>query len=721
MKNLRLVKLLTYFIPIVVLIFVLITCKKDVEPITPITPTDVIEIETFVQVATGSITSSGGIITVNKPENAIDGMTINAQSGTFSDNKQFTVSTATIKSHKFGQYFNPITPVIKISNGGDYANKIIEVKIPIKLPSGHFPLAFFFDEVNGKLEAVPVLKYDNTSVTVGTRHFSTSFLAQQNMMIKQAKVKAGESYSNIIISSLSESVINQTPTIASGYKPTIDDWEFINYGSYIASGGHCAGQNMAAMWYYFEKKPTEGNLFNKFSDNSILWQDNAKGYKFCSVIHQDLDWEGNLIGIFDKYIDKNQELDKFKLYMIAGAMLVTGEPQGIGIYRQKGTNTDGTPIYGGHDLICYQVSVSTGKLYISDPNTPGIAQTINYSNNKFKPYSAKPNGNEPSTAYPFVTYYAKTAYIEWDKISNRWDELLNKTIGTVAPNTFPAYTIWAKSGLGFELKDNMVVSSDTLITNIICPTSEVFYNVQNQKLIGMNVFDQNGNRIDKVINGYTSMVKLNPGLNKIGYYVYGWRIKSKYTDGTYIDKFVDFKWLNITYTKLTPSNLVISDGSFFLDGDFEVSSESPNVPRNTWIKINSFGGFFDPTTLKESNGTVTGSFLHSKWIPFQVSFNPVTFELTGLKYNAKTTYSNGDVDEESINIAPIPVKYFQKIESQSSAYVTYYWEISGTDVLKYVTESKKYWTSGTTKNWTNKMVNADRNSLTISVEFKKQK
>ena len=50
------------------------------------------------------------------------------------------------------------------------------------------------------------------------------------------------------------------------------------------------------------------------------------------------------------------------------------------------------------------------------------------------------------------------------------------------------------------------------------------------------------------------------------------------------------------------------------------------------------------------------------------------------------------------------------------------WQIiSGLDVLKYVTESKRYsiYKNGD-ESWTNKMVVADRNSLVISVEFKKQ-
>jgi hypothetical protein len=235
----------------------------------------------------------------------------------------------------------------------------MSITIPVKIPAGHIPLGFYLDESTGKLEGIPFKSITANSITLLTRHFLNANKLKSAEIKEKSLSGAG---ANIMISSISESVLNGQPIIASGFKPGVDDWEFVNYGSYIAPGGHCAGQNMTAMWYFFEKKSTEGSLFNKFSDNPKLWQDNARGYRFCSVLHNDLNWDGTVATLFDKYIDKNQELDKLKLLTIAGTMLVTGEPQGVGIYFQNGTKTDGTPTYAGHDLICYKVSVGGGKL-----------------------------------------------------------------------------------------------------------------------------------------------------------------------------------------------------------------------------------------------------------------------------------------------------------------------------------------------------------------------
>ena len=510
-----------------------------------------IEIGSTVEVASSTISTSGGSIKVAKPDTPVDGMEITIPANSFTTPQSFKVSYSEIKSHDFGQNFSPISPMITIAYDGGYSNDLMKVSIPVKVPEGHIPLGFYLDETTGKLEGIPVQNYSSNSITLLTRHFLPgSKLHTGASSLKSANAETGKG-ANIIISSISESVLNLQPIIASGFKPGVDDWEFINRGSYIASGGHCAGQSISAMWYYFEKKPTEGNLFNKFSDNAKLWQDNARGYRFCSVIQKDLGQDDFLNNVLRNYIRYNQDLDKLKFYTMAGAMLITGEPAYISIAFQNGADANGNPIYAGHALVCYQIAPNEGKVYISDPNLPAVGQSIQLENGKFKPYVAKLNGDEASLPFPYISILAKSAMIEWDKIGKRYNELQDNTIGTVAPNTFPSYTMWVNDGAGYELKEGSIVTKDTLITNTICPTAEVGYTIQNKKLIGMTVLDQNGNNIDKATNEYTSIVKLKPGSNKLGFYVFGWRSSSKNTDGTYRDKFIDFKWLTINHIPLS--------------------------------------------------------------------------------------------------------------------------------------------------------------------------
>jgi len=554
----------------------------------------------FADLSTTTIGSAGTTVKITKPGTPVDGLEVTVPANGYTTNPTLKIAYATVKNHQFGANFNPISPLISISLDGSYSKGLMSVTIPVTIPQGHIPLGFYIDDATGKLEGIPFSNITSNSITLLTRHFLPASKLKSGAVNLKSAAPTG---ANIIISSISESLLNGQPIISSGFKPGTDDWEFVNYGSYIAPGGHCAGQNMAAMWYFFEKKPTEGKLNDKFSDNANFWQDNAKGYKFCSVIHKDLEWDGLFASIFDKYIDKNQEMDKQKLLTIAGVMLLTGEPQGIGIYRQTGTNTDGTPKYSGHDLICYQVSVSSGKLFISDPNTPGTGQTIEFTNNKFQPYLAKLNGDDVSNPYPFVTYYAKTAYIEWDKIGKRWGEVLNNTIGTVVPNTFPSYTFWATNGVGYEVKDGLTVNVDSLLTMAICPTAEVSFTVQDQKIIGHIIVDKDGKGLSKAKADGTAATFLKPGPNILGVYIVGWRESSK-TNGEYNNRFVDFKWLTVNNIPLTISpNPLYGELSKNYSFTARPKGYAPKSAKYVW----DFGDGSSQTTVL-SDSTVTHTY-----------------------------------------------------------------------------------------------------------------
>lgn len=519
------------------------------------TPSKNLEIASVTELSEELVSSSGGTINVQAPASAIDGMEIKVPANSYSSTKTFTISTADIENHNLGKHFNPITPLILIDNGGGYADNIIEITIPIEISTGEIPLGFYYNEISGTLESIPTKEYTSKSITLLTRHFmSESDFKAETSTEKSSPVPISSS-SKLVVSSISESLINATPVISSGFMVGTDDWEFTNYGSYIAPGGHCAGQNMAAMWYYYEQKLNgKEQLFGRFSTHDNLWQDNAIGYRFCSVIHADLEWDGKVATFFENYIDKNQSIDKMKFYTIAGAMMLTGEPQGIGIYRQTGTYADGKPKYGGHDLICYQIAPNEGKLFISDPNKPGIGQTILLKDDKFEPYIAKQNGNAASNPYPFVTYYAKTAYIEWDKIAKRYTELLDSSIGYMSPNDFPDYQIFVKhKNENYEFWDGITVSNDTLRCVVDCPSAALFYSVDNKRYTGFAIYNEQGQIVSVSEAEWKKYTILKPGLNKLGFYIYGWRngymLQSDNTQ--YAPKFIDFKWFNVYNSKLS--------------------------------------------------------------------------------------------------------------------------------------------------------------------------
>lgn len=443
--------------------------------------TDQIKTGQKVEISSTPISSTGGTIKVSKPGTPVDGVEIVIPPGAYATTQTIDIAYSEIKSHLLGAYFNPVSPLINVRCDGGYSNDLMTITIPVNIPDGHIPIGFYLDRSTGKLEGIPVASATSNSITLLTRHFfSGNKLRVDESSLKSASVEKNEG-ANIIVSSMSESILRAQPMISSGFTPGVDDWEFTNYGSYIASGGHCAGQTVTSMWYYFEKKAGEGSLFSRFSESPKLWQDNARGYRLCSVIQEDMSWEGEVQSLFGKYIDRNQETDQLK---ICGSRL---------------------------DLL------------------PG-----------FDPF-------------PFISCYAKTAVIDWVKIGKRYSELLDNTIGTVAPNAFPSYTIRVLDGAGYEMKDDLAVTRDTLRTIAICPDSKMAYVVNGQRHIGIEVYDQNGDGVSrqegsmdpKVPLRSMNYVVLKPGLNRLGYYVAGWLTECKYDNGNFYNVFVDFKWFDV--------------------------------------------------------------------------------------------------------------------------------------------------------------------------------
>jgi hypothetical protein len=326
--------------------------------------------------------------------------------------------------------------------------------------------------------------------------------------------------------------------IDSGFRPGIDDWEFVNWGSYIAQGGQCEGQSLSALWYYSTQPDGKDLcLYGRYDNNGnqpatpALWQDDSLGYRFASVIQTDI----SSLDFANKFwlnmggIDWVLENNKWKMVQVDGisnestwclfaySIYATHEPQLVIIWSKDG---------GGHAMICYEIK--DGNLYIADPNYPGNTERrIEYTNGKFKPYNSGANAAEIKKgnghAYENIQYYAKSTVVSWSKIAQRWTEFKNKTIGS---DKFPAYTIQYKDEKGVykELKDGFV-STNKLID----------INADSQVGGGINVY-RDGVELTWDANGNYTLL---PGNNQLGVYF----SKSINNDLSYID----FKYINVVY------------------------------------------------------------------------------------------------------------------------------------------------------------------------------
>ncbi|MCX6152012.1 MAG: PKD domain-containing protein [Ignavibacteriales bacterium] len=512
------------------------SCKKSSDnPTGPEENSGKVTVGESIDLKTQSIGSTGGTIKVDKPGDKLNGMEIIVPTSAFTQTKNFKISYAEIKEHKFGPDFNPITPMIRIDYGGGYADSVMTLKLPATVPPGQFAMGFYYNEESGELEGIPVIAINDNEIVLATRHFSGNHLSNGKSLGKQLSsngIMAPKTYVDIIAASMQTSKLFELQE--SGFRPGIDDWEFANYGSYIAPGGHCTGQSMTAMWYYNVHKlgMNEPSLYGRFETiPGDLWQDNPGGFRFASVVWKDQNpatrqaWLVNFNNIGTKRFSR----DSLHYLAFAYAIHLTKQPQLTEIWNAT----------GGHAMIVYKTNFRV--LSIADPNFPSsYSRLISLgSDGKFIPYESKANANDPPTIYPEINYVAKSSLFSFEKIGQRWTEVENKTIGN---DLFPAYQLKIKNDNDKELTDQMNTEKDTLKVYGNGPASAC---IGGTSYLWVQVFNDKGNKISVQADEFKGIpvIPLKAGLNKLGLYIQGRIGNDKW-------RFLDFKWFNIYYSSL---------------------------------------------------------------------------------------------------------------------------------------------------------------------------
>ncbi len=463
-----------------------------------------------VEVATRSLPSSGGIITIATVGSPINGMEIDVPAGAYSDARTFHISQAPITGHEFGPDFNPLTPLITIENGGGYSDDPITVTIPVKVPAGHFAMPFMYDQGTGRLEALPLVYADSTQVSFITRNFQHSTTAAFG------KGTAGGPRSSILISSTDAATLDGT--FDSGFEMGIDNCQFVNWGSYVEPDGHCGGQSIATMWYYStRKKNGSPGLYGLFDNDGVertpaIWYDDVHLYRFCSIVQTRQNWNSLNIKYFE---DKSWERDLATYRSIAFAIRETGDPQCIYL-------SDDGPV--GHAIIAYRTS--NGKIMVCDPNYPEQEKreiVFDRRLGDFEPYNSGSTAGSVGTKYFNIHCAANSALIDWNELEELWKKVLN---GTIGDDVFPAVRIKVR-----DMNNDYVPLTDGMKvpTHMTIDVSADAFEPQ------FRVFDF---ATQGIITDNDRDFKLPPGKQRIGIYYKG---PGDFWNSNYIG----FKWFNV--------------------------------------------------------------------------------------------------------------------------------------------------------------------------------
>ena len=558
----------------VVLILFTAACQKDDNP-TP--STKKIETGTFTDISTTEVGAAGTTIAVTG--GVLKGMSIEIPPRSYPTNKTFTIGSAEIISHKFGPDFNPITPMIRINNGGDYADSILTVTIPCVVPQGHFAMGFYYDEETGELEGIPILAVNDNNVVLATRHFATKHL---NEATGGSTVRAVV-WADIMVSSIEMSKLFHE-TQKSGFKPGINDWEFTNRGSFIAPKGHCAGQSITAMWYYNTRQLRFGEptLYGRFSTlPNPIWEDNRNGYRFASVV-QNI-YRNNNFNQFLSFIWKSNtsKISEDSLHYLgfAYSMRLTQRPQYVSISIGN----------QGHALIAYRTSPNV--LSVADPNLPGIdGPFIEFIDGKFRPYPGSPNASEPQVLYSRILYFAQSALVSSEGIAEQYDKMLKGTIGDGPPYQFPRYQLIYHDGKDWQpLPKNLNTGKDTITIAADCFDCPEFWPGPG-KLTDIALVKSTGENV-RSDHGFLRLA-LNLGQNLLPIVINGDPITK---ESRYIDFMMDTINRNFGELSITPNPI---NGA--PDQEIELTAKSISTPPSSANYVWTFGDGTTETILNKN-------------------------------------------------------------------------------------------------------------------------
>jgi hypothetical protein len=370
--------------------------------------------------------SPGGTVTVSAGGTAVDGLALEVPRGAYTASTQVKISWAEITAHEFGTNFDPVTPLIRIDNGGAFAAKPMRLRIPLHDLGGRFPVAFYYDRAAGTLEPIAPVGRSDTWLDVAVRHFS-----------------------EIVVSAVQKDLLRQGGGFHTFFEPDVNGWPFVNYGAYPEAGGMCAGMSIGAAHFY-RNFSASLRLSAHFDNDAYwfqtpkIWEDDANGIKFCGELQKafvtsNAFWTSNGGTPFDGFLQKSEE-DHF--WSLCYALLVVNQPQFLYLAVRGSTTAP------AHAIIAYayEIDGNEGRLKVYDPNYPGSEGTItfDFATAKFRPYTSAANARaaeEGSTfAYDQILFIPMSTICDTKEIDRIWQKVSAKTIGA---GQYPSYELWA--------------------------------------------------------------------------------------------------------------------------------------------------------------------------------------------------------------------------------------------------------------------------------------
>jgi hypothetical protein len=418
---------------------------------------------------TQTVSPNGGTLRYTKPGDPLNGLSIKIPARSFPTSTRWTVRADSTIAVPLPPDFSQIGPVLVIANGQNYADSTMIVTTPLRVASTLAIAPFYFDQVTGALEPIPLVDRTDSSAAFGARHFSNDMLALPRNAPAGGALRTSHSMSfgtvNIVWVGIPRARL--IGSFSSSFRPGADDWEFINYGDYINANGNCEGMSITAMYYhYFVREGGGAPLYHRFDQSLPNQVDNVQGIRYVGSVQGDYAqrWYAGINQVqtlIDEGIARGATVENFASTFILLTLKLTQHP--VLLALRNATK--------GHAVIAY-AATSTGphtEISFADPNFPGTVRRMSFESGILTPVSMQTNATVAAESYDRPYALGVSAEVPVDQISRRWAEFTQKKAGADRyPANYRHEVYNALTDRWSTLGDTVRTTSDRLEMRFIC-------------------------------------------------------------------------------------------------------------------------------------------------------------------------------------------------------------------------------------------------------------
>ena len=576
----------------------------------------------FDTLAQGTISPSGGTITVNKTGDPLNGLTLTVPSGAYASTLDITIGSSSNKNLPTANGIVAISPLVHVvTSAGGYANGAITFKVPATIPANTFPVVVLYDSASGTLEPMTTVDYDGTTVTAVTGHLSKPSIASATASLVNGRLVGAVAASSTGPDSLfiafgvyaiPVSVLNQDWDTQ--FRPGVNDWEFAAVKT--EAGGTFLGVPATEMWY-FNSRASTTPLNGRFAVIRNVPFSDTVGLHWTSLIHKQVG-EGVNGFLNSAYLSVTRHsaagVDSLQFDQIRASFAIptlNAQPS-VPVFVGLRNNTLDGFIY----LVAYRATGN--QVYVADPLSVGDnGRFIQLGSNGMNPYV---NPNYPAgVSFRSPLGVPLGMAVPLPLLASSYPDAV---AGRAGASVFPTSAFYSWSG---QLNDTMYVV-DTLRFWAQCATCQYGYNTTLTPSPSGNVeaafriyFLSNGLATDSTgklgANGFlVTKSSTPPGTQRI----LGLPILSSDTANaltTDAGRWLD--WHQFTLTNLKGTVTLPTSGVLVGDPDtLQVSFQPSLLPADVAYQW-TFGDN-TPTATLQNNATVIHSFANTGTFPITV-------------------------------------------------------------------------------------------------------